>query len=390
MPSDASGATTMAGTYLAELLRAALVWEAMTGNPPPPSAPPPPGLDLTAVLDACADHRVSSCLAPALEVLDVPAELADGIRAQHSRAVRASLPVQAATAQLSATAADAGIRCLAYKGVVLAQQTTGDPASRGFGDVDLLVDVADMPRLHRLLTDEGAYLAPGWTPAPGSDLWPWAARVRPEAPYVWRGVDIDVHWRLDRLPQAMSTPFADLWSRRAHATIGGASIPTLGAVDALLVTCVHGTKEHWRQWRWVVDAVRQIRSLSPEEWASVRPAARAAGAEVSLAIGLAVADLLTPIATPLIPGPWARARAQEAWTEGLSGVSPFGRITAAKQFQRLAWTIRTRPDDRALLSLAAQLAWSTQDMADVPLPPALLPAYPLIRPVLWRRRLARA
>jgi hypothetical protein len=376
MPTTETGATALAaGRYVAGMLRTALARESGASEPSAPTLPP--GLDPEDVLEACVAHRVSSCLVHALDCLDVPQEVAEGIRAQDARARRASLPLQAATVQLATAAAESGIRCLAYKGVVL-------------GDIDLLVDPADMPGFHRFLVDMGAELVPGWTPSPESDLWTWCARVRPEAPYRWRGIDLDIHWRLDRLPQAMSIPFADLWSRRSHATIGGAQIATLSPVDALLTTCVHGTKEHWRQWRWVVDAVRQIRALPATEWTALRPASRAAGAEVSLAIGLAVAGHLTGTPAPLVPGPWARALAEEAWAEGVTGESPFGRITAAKQFQRLAWTIRTRPDDTALLSLAAQLSWSTQDMADAPLPPALLPVYPLMRPFLWRRRLARS
>lgn len=378
-----------AAEYVASLVRHALELESgvTTADDRPVVAPIGVGEDV--VLEVIRAHRVSSCLSGALSQLSMPEALADGIREQQAASVRASLPIQSATAYLTMATQEAGLRCLAYKGVALAERTTGDPSARGFGDVDLLVDPADMPRFHRLLERIGATLLTGWTPTPGSALWPWAARVRPEAPYRWHGVDIDVHWRLDPLPEAMSTPFGQLWESRAFARIGGAVVPTLGPVDALLATCVHGTKEHWRQWRWSVDVVRQVRLLPPGEWPRLKEAAEHCGADVSLAIGLAVAERLTGRSAPLIPGRWARAQAEEAWAEGISGTTPFGRITAAKQFQRLGWTVRTRPDDRALLSLATQLAWSTQDMAEVPLPVLLLPVYPVLRPFLWWRRLAR-
>lgn len=377
--------------YLRGLLRLALDREASVDGPWTVPIPEAPSISLVpGLVAAVAEHRVSPCLAPVLDDVGLPREMADAIRAQHRAAVRASLRVQSATAFISSEAESAGIRCLAYKGVALAERTTGEPSARGGGDVDLVFSPRDLPAVHAFLTSLGATLMPGWTPEPGSPLWPWAVRVRPEAPYAWRGVDIDVHWRLDRLPQAMSTDFDSLWAGRDRARIGGAVVPTLGPVDALLATCVHGTKEHWRQWRWAVDVVRQVRLLPQEAWGDLRARAQAAGAEQGLAIGLAVVERLTNASTPLAPGPWARARACEAWAESVSGATPFGRITAARQFERLAWTVRTRPNDASLLSLAAQLAWSSQDMAEVPLPPALLPAYPLLRPFLWRRRLSRA
>lgn len=388
--SAPDSARTAVAEHLRTMLRLALDREAgfddARAAPIREALPPRLAAGLVA---AVAEHRVSPCLGPVLDDGGLPPEAVDGIRAQHRAAVRASLPIQSATAFLSSQAEAAGIRCLAYKGVALAERTTGDPTARGSGDVDLVFSPRGMPQVHAFLTDIGATLLPGWTPEPGSPLWPWAVRVRPEAPYRWRGLDIDVHWRLDRLPQAMSTDFEALWDRRDHARIGGVLVPTLGPVDALLATCVHGTKEHWRQWRWVVDVVRQVRLLPAEAWADLRTRARAAGAEQGLAIGLAVGQHLSTRPMPLIPGPAAVEAAAEAWAEGASGQSPFGRITASKQLARLRWTLRTRPNDAALLSLAAQLAWSTQDMAEVPLPPALLPAYPLLRPVLWRRRLVR-
>ena len=169
--------------------------------------------------------------------------------------------------------------------------------------------------------------------------------------------------------------------------MGGRQLPTLGSLDALLATAAHGTKEHWRQWRWVVDLVRQVRQLPADDWDRLLPEASRYGVERSLAIGLAVGEHLAPGLSPLRPGPWARRLGNEAWEEGVQDTSPFGAITARKQLARRLWTVRTRPDDRALVSMVAQAGWSTQDMAQVPLPMPLVVVYPLIRPVLWWQRL---
>jgi hypothetical protein len=293
--------------------------------------------------------------------------------------------VQTAAAILVGGLNDHGIRCLTYKGAALAVATTGDPAARGPGDVDIIVAPHDVPAAHAYLLEQGASFAPGYCPSPDSPLWPTARRVGCEMPYRWKGVDIDVHWRFDRLPQIADVAFDDLWSARALVVLGGREVPTLGAQDALLVTVAHGTKEHWRTWRWIVDLVRQARQVT--DWAALIERGRVTGCEDALAVGLAMHDYLAPHAAPLVPGPRARRLAAWSWENACRGSAPFDGPVLASQVARMRWTWQTLPSRRAAGSLVMRQGITTLDMAELPLPRALAWGYPVVRPYLWARRL---
>jgi hypothetical protein len=210
-------------------------------------------------------------------------------------------------------------------------------------------------------------------------------RIGCELPYRWRDVDIDVHWRLDRLPQIAAMPFDELWQARDAVTIGGRELPTLGADDALLVTCAHGTKEHWRHWRWIVDLVRQARGTV--EWEPLLERSRRTGCEESLAVGLAMHAYLAPVPVGPAPGPRPRRLAAMAWQDAGRGSAPFGEISLHKQLDRIRWTWQTLPSATSTGSLLLRQAVTTMDMAEVPLPRTFVFGYAALRPYLWARRL---
>jgi len=338
-------------------------------------------------VSAVVRHRVSSTVAPVGHFIGLTPESQDQLDFILSQDILGSMRLQSAAASITDELTQAGVRSFVYKGVALAAQTTGNPASRGYGDVDILVPPADMVRAHDTLISAGARLMPGFVPDPHSHLWPTAQRIGCEAPYRWRGVDLDIHWRFDRLPQIARIDFDELWVGRDHVTLAGQPVATLGAVDALMVTCVHGTKEQWRQWRWVLDVVRQMRSVPESEWDGIRDYARATGCEEGLAVGVALANMMVAGTSPLNAGPRAQSLALQAWEQAIDDSAPFGDISRAKQIERLQWMLRTLPSVSSVGSVAYRVGWANLDLAEVQLPRPLVWAYPLLRPYLWNRRL---
>ena len=332
-------------------------------------------------------HRVSSTIAPVGQFIGLTPDSQKQLEVILSRDILGSMRLQSAAAAITDALTQAGVRSIVYKGVALAAQTTGDPASRGFGDVDILVSPSDFIAAHDSLLGAGARLMPGFVPDPHSHLWPTAQRIGCEAPYRWRGVDLDIHWRFDRLPQIANIEFDALWERRSYVTLAGQSVATLGALDALMVTCVHGTKEQWRQWRWVVDAVRQMRAVPQGDWNTVREYARATGCEEGLAVAVALANKMVPGSSPFAAGTRATQLADQAWNQAANNDSPFGDISRKKQIERLQWMLRTLPSARSAGSVAYRVGWANLDLAEVQLPRELIWAYPLLRPYLWNRRL---
>ncbi|MFZ4510394.1 MAG: nucleotidyltransferase family protein [Candidatus Nanopelagicales bacterium] len=341
----------------------------------------------TDFITAVTRHRVSSTIAPVGKLIGLTPGSQDQLDSMLSHDILGSMRLQSVAAAITDVLTRAGVRSLAYKGVALAAQTTGDPASRGFGDVDILVSPSDFIAAHNALIGAGARLMPGYVPDPHSHLWPTAQRIGNEAPYRWRGVDLDMHWRFDRLPQIANIEFDALWGRRAYVTLAGQQVATLGELDALMVTCVHGTKEQWRQWRWVVDAVRQMRVVPEEDWNAVREYSRATGCEEGLAVAVALANKMVPGSSPFAAGTRANRLADHAWNQAVNDNSPFGDISREKQTERLQWMLQTLPSVSSAGSVAVRLGWANLDLAEVPLPRYLMWAYPLMRPYLWNRRL---
>ena len=249
-----------AGQLLQEVLRSALATEAGSTVSQWPEVPE--HLQ-KAFVEEVLRHRVASVITPVVGHLGLKQSGQERLITQRSHDILDSMRLQSLAATVCDQLAQAGIRAIVYKGVALAAQTTKDPSARGFGDLDVLIDPLDVPRAHQVLEGLGGHLVAGYLPAPGTPLWPTARRIGCEAPYWLNGVSLDLHWRIDRTPQIARLPFEELWQRRTSVVLAGRSVPTLGVIDSLLVTCVHGTKEHWYQWRWVVDAVRQCGRCQP-------------------------------------------------------------------------------------------------------------------------------
>lgn len=376
--------TTQASNALSEVLSRALIQESggvVTGWPQIPVAAQ------LEFIGAVTRHRVTSTIAPVKNFIGLTPENQAQLDRILSRDILGSMRLQAAAAVITDVLARVAVRSIVYKGVALAAQTTGDPASRGFGDVDILVSPSDFIAAHDAMIAAGVQLMPGFIPDPHSHLWPTAQRIGCEAPYRWRDVDLDVHWRFDRLPQIANIEFDALWERRAYVALAGQQVATLGDLDALMVTCVHGTKEHWHQWRWVVDAVRQIRVVQEEDWDAVREYARATGSGKGLAVAVALVNKMVPGSSPFAAGTRATQLANQAWNQAANDDSPFGDISRKKQIERLQWMLRTLPSLSSAGSVAVRVGWANLDFAEVQLPRPLIWAYPLLRPYLWNRRL---
>src|SRR5205807_1206172 len=113
-------------------------------------------LQWESVLKLASYHRVLPALYIRLhERADVPASIQSALQARFlphcRRAMRFSAELVAITKRFEA----AGIPVIAQKGPVLAELLYGDIAMREFGDLDVLVRPADVPRAITTLRDLG-------------------------------------------------------------------------------------------------------------------------------------------------------------------------------------------------------------------------------------------
>lgn len=262
--------------------------------------------------------------------------VATGLRLAADSEAFHSMRVASTTASLSIAVQRADICALFYKGAALSSQLGENIGERPAVDVDLLVARESVESVGTILESQSFRHEVRHPGVPfGIE-----ARIECERTYRGPGPSADLHWAVDAT-RSFREPFAELWARRVPVMVAGTPVWTLDPVDALLVTCVHGNREQWRQWKWLVDAGRQVGALDPLALTSARHRARSTGCERALATTLAMLEQLGAVDLPpsARPGPLAHALAREALDRSARPTAlPEG---PAAGMQRRAWRWRT-------------------------------------------------
>lgn len=224
----------------------------------------PDGVPAADLVSTAARHRVLPFIAARHNRMVLPAEAAADLRS-------AARQEQASTRRLIDdlgvvldTLDSAGIRCIVFKGVALAALAHGDPAARGTGDIDLLVEPHHLERAHSVLNAAG-WDPTGTYPAPGT-AWSWRQLMSTGHELSLQGVssDIDLHWHLGRVRKSLPD-FDQVWRRRTTVFIQGRSVATLSQYDALRHSAEHAANDEWRWMRGLLDV--HLLMASPTTWA---------------------------------------------------------------------------------------------------------------------------
>ena len=277
-------------------------------------------VDADRFVQSASRHRLSVCLAPHVESLNLPDDARARIARRTAREQLVALHCAAALSEAVGALAGDGMRVLAIKGIALSMQTTGTAAGRGSGDIDLWVAEPDVTRARELLAGIG-YVEP-----PGAVTMPVSGRV--ENYRMWSGFELelvrgksplDLHWSLTTQRGLLPT-FDDAWNRREIVNIAGRDVPTLSLSDAFTHTCLHAYKDGWRWLRSLVDVDRLARLIPASDLtrlASISPIALSALIAHDATGGAALRPLLS-----------ANDRASQR-----------ARITADAQQRADAWTL---------------------------------------------------
>lgn len=249
--------------------------------------------------------------------------------------------LQVATANnVAAMLGDAGIRVLVYKGVALAASRLGTWQGRESLDVDVVIDVNDVVNAHAVLRNNGMVRWDGQDDAPSAlfryhDI---------EMAYSGLPATVDVHWRLET-PGYLDIPFAELWEDRRRLTVDSLDVWTLGAAETVLVSAVHGSREHWQTLRQMLDVGLQLANMPLDEWRSVATKAHASGASKSLAVALAVAQSCEVPGLPAVAGDWAHDVATDLLSSWSAGIQPVTAASPLDALQRrwLRWQMAGSP-----------------------------------------------
>jgi len=68
-----------------------------------------------------------------------------------------------------------------------------------------------------------------------------------------KGISIELHWLFVPTEYSFSPNIDNIWQRASYFELEGKEILSLSIEDLLLYLCIHGTKHHWMQLKWICD-----------------------------------------------------------------------------------------------------------------------------------------
>ncbi len=270
-----------------------------------------------------------------------------------------------------------GIPVIAQKGPGLAHVLYGDSAMREFGDLDLLVRPADVPRAIGSIAELGYEKTLRLSPRQEK------AYLRSGYEYVFgRGHErnlIELQWNLLPRFYAVDVSIADLFARSREHEFDGCHARMLGLEDQLIFLCVHAAKHQWAQLGMVRDIAATVRlSL---DWESLLREAQRLGILRIVLVSLALADVLIGCE---IPKPVAGLSAINAARGFLAGI--IERMIAMQEiplesssYFRFMVQVRERTSDRAKFIWRLATTPSAGEWGTVKLPDTLFPLYSFVR-----------
>ncbi len=246
-------------------------------------------LDWESVLARAQDHSVLPLLAQNVRFYaaggisaDVAARLDTAIRENAVRCLAQTSELVRAVEVL----ASQKIRALPYKGPVIAAQAYQDITAREFEDLDIILPQRDIAAANDAIRSLGYEPRSAWlhssngrTVIPGEYSYFHAKRQ----------TTLELHTERTLRHFPVEAPLEDFFARAVILDLGGSSVRTFCAEDALTVYCIHGTKDFWQKLIWIADIVEMLRTCSGLDWDSVWRTSERLRAQRMVHLGLALA-----------------------------------------------------------------------------------------------------
>lgn len=196
-----------------------------------------------------------------------------------------------------------GIRALAFKGPVLAQQLYDHPLGREFVDLDILVPAEAVGRVIALLRADGLEAQFGLNPAQLTRFQKnWC-----EMALYNRDKDIlaEIHWRLFPPDYSFSPAAETAWEAPGQVFIAQRSITTLSSENQLLFACLHQAKHNWSRLGWIMDLAALVKQSPHMNWKEVQHRAGRFGTARMIRVSLQLIQNLFDVPLPSAVAEWA-------------------------------------------------------------------------------------
>jgi hypothetical protein len=199
------------------------------------------------------EHGVFPLLAVYLEKVSA----ADVLRLMRLRLAAEHLRTMADLRFVAHSLHVAGIDWLVFKGPVLSNVIFQRPRARGYSDLDLLVQAADLDRAVQVLVHGGSHVAPG----EGIDVmhrlgYSQVLLVLPQ------GTLLDLHWHVINDAKSRTQFFITtnaLFTESRDIELGGVPCKTFGAIDTVLHLSMHGCMDGGDQLRHLLDLQQALK-----------------------------------------------------------------------------------------------------------------------------------
>ena len=195
-----------------------------------------------------------------------------------------------------------GIRALAFKGPVLAQQLYGQPFHREFVDLDILVPTEEVGQVIALLGADGFEaqfeLASGQLTRFQKN-WCEIALYNHA-----RNILVEIHWRLFPPDYSFSPAAKTSWKATREVFIAQRSITTLSIENQLLFACLHQAKHNWSRLGWILDLAALVKQSPHMNWKEVQCLAGRFGTARMIRVSLQLIQNLFGVPLPSAVAEW--------------------------------------------------------------------------------------
>jgi hypothetical protein len=202
-------------------------------------------------------HRVYPYIYHKLKLIDekwIPPYVIQEVYREYSKNTFHMLRLSGEMEHLCKLLTDNKIDVLLLKGPVLATDLYGDLSRRTSSDLDMLIPINDLDKMHELLL-ELDYVKEDYFSTVLNE-WKWrhhhVAYFHPV-----KRIKLEIHWRLHPGP-SWEPSFNELWARKRVSSLTSSPVYILGREDLFLFLVAHGARHGWSRLRWLVDIDRIV------------------------------------------------------------------------------------------------------------------------------------
>lgn len=214
-------------------------------------------LDAGEILALIEHHRIEVNLSHRLDDLKLvlDQEVFPLLQTKIKKAVAQQLLLTRTLRDLILAFQQEGIRVLPLKGPLLSQYLFGNYTSRGSKDLDILVAVEDVLKVHALLVELG-FVSVDYDVSKMSKL-QYRALVgtHKEATYIHfeSGVNVELHWRFFDDPTLLTIDFDELWSHSDKVQFMNIELNCMSQQHMHLYLTMHGMFSKYNRMKWLID-----------------------------------------------------------------------------------------------------------------------------------------